>query len=224
MLCIAGVQSSSIAQEITTAEITTITVEEEDNFKWYFGFGVAVPGDYKINENLRAAGMPEIEGAMPELTIGYTVMQKKFLMDMEFNADYIDKKTSTDRAKGVVAGFKLRGHYVGYNNGNYFLSGGADLSYTNSTFSLYTRNNVVDLENLNPAAYTGHINLNNDQFYAGPSIAFGAFQQSEFPMRLNVGYEWSLINGRWKSEFANVDNTFREDTQGRFYAKLCFLF
>ena len=225
VICFFGAQSLLTAQETVTETVTTTTTVDENNpeTNFYIGVGVAVPGSYKISDKLAAAGMPDIEEAMPEISFGLNVMGEDFLVDIEFNADYLDKKTNTDRIKAVAAGVKMRGHYIPVNTGKFFLSAGADLSYIGSSYDLFTRGNVIDLNDLNPGTHTGHISLYNKQFYAGPSLAFGAFQKSSFPVRLNVGYEWALISGKWKSEFANVANTFREDGQGRFYAKLSFI-
>ncbi len=228
VICFFGAQSLLTAQETVTetvATTTTATTVDENNPKIniYVAVGAAVLGDYKISDNLAAAGMPGIEEVLPEITFGLNVMGEDFLVDLEFNTNYLDKKTSTDRIRAVAAGVKMRGHYIPLNTGKFFLSAGADLSYVGSNYDLFTRGNVIDLNDLNPGTHTGHISLYNNQFYAGPSLAFGAFQKSSFPLRLNVGYEWAVVSGKWKSEFANVSNTFREDGQGRFYAKLTFI-
>ncbi|AXG73468.1 hypothetical protein DVK85_04170 [Flavobacterium arcticum] len=227
-ICFFGGQALLLAQETvttTTTTTTTTTMADENNPKtsFYVGFGAAVFEDHKISDNLAAAGMPGIDEVLPEMTFGFNVMGEDYLVDIEFNTNYLDKKTSTDRIRAVAAGIKMRGHYIPVNTGNFYLSAGADLSYIGSNYDLFTRGNVIDLNDLNPGTHTGHISLYNNQFYAGPSLAFGAFQKSSFPLRLNVGYEWALISGKWKSEYANVNNTFRESGQGRFYAKLTFL-
>ncbi|QYJ69296.1 hypothetical protein [Flavobacterium litorale] len=220
VVCVIGIPFMSLAQETTYSD----TNDDDKVLNWYFAAGVAVTNDYKINENLAAAGMPELNNVMPEITFGYMVKGTKLLMDFEINTAFMDERTSTDRIQSVAFGFKLRGHYIPYSTENFFLSGGVDLSYLNNRFNLYSRGNVIDLNDLNPSTHTGHISLYNEQFYVGPSIAFGAFQKSSFPIRLNVGYEFSAINGKWRSDFANVANDFREDVQGRFYAKLALLF
>lgn len=218
--CIAGLQSS-MAQE--TEVINTYAIPEtETTYRngLYIGLGVAVMGDFKINENLQAVGMPQIGNTVPEITLGWTARDKNIIIDYELNTNYLQERTRTHTIRTVAAGLKVRGHYVAYETNKFFFSGGLDLTYMFNSFDLYTRGNVIDLDNLNPSEHTGHISLANEQFYVGPSIAIGAFQSSDYPLRLNVGYEWSLINGSWHSDVANVGNSFREDVMGRFYAKL----
>ena len=79
---------------------------------------------------------------------------------------------------------------------------------------------LIDLDDLNPSTHTGHISLYNNQFTIGPSVIFGAFTNSSFPVRLSVGYDWAVYSGKWKSEVAEVDNSFRENGQGIWYARL----
>lgn len=219
-LSILGVQSSLIAQETETTITTTATSSDEEVKTWYISVGAAVIDDYKINKKLAAAGMPQIGNSALEFTIGHSVMYKKLLMDIEWNTNYVDNKTATDRVKTVNSGVNFRVNYVAWQNNKFFFSGGADMSYMFNYFNLYTKGNVIDLNDLNPSTHTGHINLNNSQFYMGPSIVFGALQKTKFPLRLNLGYEWALYSSNWKSEVAGVANSFRENGQGRFYAKL----
>lgn len=214
-LSILGVQSL-IAQE---TETTTAPGDKEVK-TWYVSIGAAIMEDYKINKNLADAGMPQIGNEALEITIGRSVMYKKLLMDLEWNTNYMDNKTATDRVKTVNSGINFRVNYVAFQNDKFFLSGGADFSYMFNYFNLYSRSNTIDLNDLNPSTHTGHINLNNSQFYMGPSVVFGALQNTKFPLRLNMGYEWALYSSKWKSEVADVANSFRENGQGRFYVKL----
>ena len=227
-ICFVGVQSLT-AQETnssttTTSSTTTIETTEDDDYSmnFYFGLGISVPGDYKINDNLEAAGMPQLEDAMPEFLIGYNITKNKFSMDVEIAASYLDKKTSSDRIKYAGANMVVRPHYIAVNSEKYTFSAGLDLSYQMNGFDLYSRGNVIDLNDLNPGAHTGHINLYNQQFNVGPSLTFLAFKNGSMPLRLTTGYQWSVLSGKWKSEVANVANSLREDGQGRFYARLSF--
>lgn len=193
---------------------------DDTKISFYFGGGVAVLGDYNINKNLQVAGMPEIQGTMPELTIGYTISAPKVAIDFELNANYMDDRDNTSRLRILGSGVKLRGHYVPYKTDAFFVSGGLDLSYVVTQFDLNDRSNVIDLNDLDPATQTGHISLNNALLYAGPSVAVGLFQNKSFPVRINVGYDFALTNGKWKSEFANVVNQVGESGHSRFYAKI----
>lgn len=242
ILCVLGMYGMAIAQENDTKKTTptetgleqeSLEMEETQNEgeeeydeeegyaqEWYVSAGIASLESYKINNNLQAQGLPELPTNLLEMGVGYTIWADNLLMDIEFNANYMNQKTNRNKTRALVAIAKLSGHYIPLDTGNHFISAGIDLSYVNTTFDLYSQGNVIDLDDLNPATHTGHIHLNNAQYFAGPSASLGLFQQSTFPVRLNVGYEWALISSEWRSNFADVNNTFREDGQGRFYARL----
>lgn len=208
---------SIFALQFSTAQNDTDGFRSQKNY--YISLGAGFSGDYNINDRLKAAGMPEIGSAYPEFGIGFNTIRKNLLLDMEISAGYTDKKNAENRAKNATLGIALRIHYVPLQTESYFLSGGLDISYRANAFNLYRRDNVIDLNDLNPVTSTGHINLNNEQLYIGPSIAFGFLQNREIPLRLNLGYEIAVTNGKWKSEYADVVNTVKENGHGRFYVK-----
>jgi hypothetical protein len=189
----------------------------------YVSFGVAGFDDFKMNDRLKAVGMPELNKAAFETTVGFYVMFRKMSFDMEFAASYMDQKTATDRVRNINGLFRFRGHYNILMDKNFFVTAGADLTFASNNFNINTRNRTIDLHNPDPADYTGHINLYNQQMYIGPSVAFGFLQSSEYKLRLNMGYEWAVISSEWKSQYANVQNTFRESGQGHYYAKLSIM-
>jgi len=216
-LVFAGVQVQAIAQDEVSTDESSNDLERRE---WYVGFGVTGNDGFRINSVLEEQGLPELNDAAFEITIGRSVINENVLTDLEWNTSYMDKKTSSDRIRNTNTGFKLRGHYVAWNNDKFFFSGGLDVSYTLNNFNLYSRGNRIDMEDLEPSTHTGHINLYNNQLFLGPSITLGAFQNSDFPIRLVAGYEWGVYSSDWKSEVAEVDNSFRENGQGRFYARL----
>ncbi len=193
---------------------------DDIKFSFYFGGGIAVLGDYNINRNLQAAGMPSINEVMPELSLGYTISSHNIAFDFEVNANFMDKSVDNHRLRIFGSGIKMRGHYIPYKTDAFFVSGGLDISYVTTQFALNDRNSVIDLNDLDPVTQTGHISLNNALLYTGPSVAVGLFQNKAFPMRINVGYDFALTNGRWKSEFADVVNRVGESGHSRFYAKI----
>ena len=215
-LVFAGVQLQAIAQE---AETTTETEEQKEKRNWYISAGAIGNDGYNINEKLAEAGMPELNDMAFEITIGHSTLYKKVLIDLEFGTAYNNDETSGERVRMISGTFKLRGHYVPVKNDKFFLSGGLDISYTLNNFDLYTRGNTIDMDDLDPSMHSGHISLFNEQMFIGPSIAFGALQNTDYPLRLNIGYEWSMLGGMWKSNFAAVEGSFKENGQGRFYAK-----
>lgn len=208
-----GVQSS-FAQTATTMN------DSVPKFTFYVGFGAAFNGDYNINKKLEAIDMPKIGTTVPQFTVGYNIGCNKWPVGLELTAGYSDKKDADNRVKNTMAQFKLRVHYMPFHTKSTFLSAGADISYSGNQFDIYRRDNVIDMNNLNPAAYSGHISLYNEQLMVGPSVTFGFFQNKAFPLGLGLGYDVAVTNGKWKSEFAEVKNSVKENGFGSFYARL----
>lgn len=223
-VCYFGTQAV-FAQETET--VTEITVTEtktacEKPFEFYVGFGATFVGDYNLNDNLAMANMPQIGSAAPEFTFGFTSVSpnEKLSMDIEGTAAYMDKKDNDNRLKTAIGGVKMRIHYKLAGNNKWFFAAGGDISYVFTQVNLYTRSNTIDLNDLNPATHTGHISMYNQQLTLGPSVSLGFCREMVFPLRLNFGYDIGLSNGKWKSEFADINNTVKENGLSRFYAKL----
>lgn len=216
-LCFFGVQSS-IAQEVKTDSTTTGTYRVKRNF--YIAGGAQFT-DFKLNDKLKASNLPEVKSGAFELSIGVNKTGKDFSSDLEWNVDYFaDGKTPADRVRFLSTGLKWRPQYIVSKSDDMLFTAGLDLSWVINTVNIYTRGNVIDLDNLDPAQHSGHISLYNQNVYLGPSASFGVFQNSEFPLRLTAGYEWNLARATWRSEYAQVANTTKESGQGRFYAKI----
>lgn len=219
----------AIAQETETTTTTQTSSDQrplgkrERPFNFYFGFGVNVVGDYKINDKLKATGMPEIVNTLPEFTFGFNYDNgddSNFYHDLELSAGYMDKKTSTDRMQATIMYGRVRPQYKFVNTDSYFFSAGLDLTYSQAYINLYSRGNTIDLDDLNPGTHTGHIAMRSGQFALGPAVALGLFQKHVFPIRINAGYNIGLSKGKWKSDFANVANSVNESGLGSFYAKV----
>ena len=228
LIALLGLTAAMKAQETTTTTTTTTTTDSEagtttprDHFNFYAGFGVNVFGDYKLNDKLKAFGMPTIGTAAPELTFGFNCVpsDSHFYHDLEFAVAYMDDKTSSNRLKTVVTSFRIRPQYKFIDNKKLFVSAGIDGGVATTIVNLYSRGNRIDLNDLNPATHTGHISMNSTQFILGPSVALALFQDS-YPVRINAGYNFGLSRGRWKSDVAEVDNAVKESGLGNFYAKI----
>lgn len=227
-LTILGVQSSVIAQETETTTSTTTSGEESkvrrnnaNRPSFYYGFGINVLGDYKMNDKLKASGMPEIANTAPEFTFGFSsrLSDSRFYNDFELSAAYMDKKTTTDRIKTTMLSVRMRVHYKLIDQENTFFSGGLDLGYAQTLINLYSRGNTIDLNDLNPGTHTGHIVMRNGQLILGPSVTLGLFQKN-FPIRVSAGYNIGVTRGKWKSDFAQIANTVNESGLGSFYGRV----
>lgn len=221
-ICIIGHQLTAFAQESQSS--TTIITSSKDTIpgiNLYVAFGASFIGDYKLNDKLEAQGLPQMSDVQPEFTIGFNVRAtKKFWLDVEMTGAHSDEKDAVNRVRTTTFGAKLRPHYAMFNNKGFFGTVGADISYIGNRADIFTRGNQIDLNLLDPALHNGHISLNNELLYMGPSMSFGFLQNTGFPLRLNLGYEWALTNGKWKSDFADVTNNVKESGHGRGYAKL----
>lgn len=215
-VCCFGVQSSIIAQENQEQ-----SKEVEGKGHFYFGAGVAVTSDFNINDKLVMSGAPKLPETGTQLTFGVNYTEKKMLMDIEWNYIFNYVHENNMNVRNIGFNGKLRFHYLPFNNGNTFLGVGGDIAYGTNQFDLYWDGNEIDLNNIygSSQGYV-HKSLFNQQLYVGPSVSFGFFQQKKFPLRLNTGYDWGITNGKWKSEFADVNNTVKEIGKGRFYATL----
>lgn len=211
----------------TFAQETTTVTEKENTSKvkvdFYLAAGVNFVGDYKINENLKEAGMPEIGNSAPEFTFGFNLSGQQWLADFEVSGSYWKKDNNPLRSTALGSTIKLRGHYVPYRTEKFFISAGADLSYASNDFNFYNRNAEIDLDDLDPTTQTGHIQLKNNILYVGPSIAIGFLQDKSTKLRLNIGYDIAAISGKWKSDYTDVNNSFRENGHDKFYIKLTIL-
>ena len=214
-LSIIGVQSSSFAQNWSAEKDS---IKAKGNF--FVGVGVVTTDGYNIDKKLAMANLPSLPSATPEFTFGFNGTWKKWLADIEFSGNYLQQRRGANKVNYVGATILTRVHYMPMHNEKMFLSVGADLAYTGNNVDIFNDNNVIDLNDLNPLNNGGHVGLRNEMLYAGPSASFGFLQNTEWPLRLNVGYQWALTNGKWRSDFADVTNTVKENGQGRFYAKV----
>ncbi|RYD94003.1 MAG: hypothetical protein EOP54_18285 [Sphingobacteriales bacterium] len=213
VVALLGMQLGALAQD-------TIATPDKGNFNLFLSAGASFT-DFKFNDKLKASGLPEINTVAPMIGIGFNATAKEFLVDFEWNTSYFsDKKTPAQQVRTLTTGFDFRLHYLPWNTGNTFFSAGVDLSYYYTQNDIFTRGNVIDLNDLDPATHTGHISLYSNTFYAGPSVSLGLFQKSEWPVRITTGYGYGLLGGKWKSEVAAVNNSVRESGNSRAYVKV----
>jgi len=215
-LCLIGLTSSITAQEASDSEESVPPAE----IGFYISAGAVFNGDYHINDRLAVAGLPDVAPIMPEVTIGYTISRQKYLLDAEVNAGYLNSNSveTSKKLTTTSVAVKLRAQHIPFTSENFSISLGADVSYLSSFINLYHTNNI-DLNSVN-LNYGGHITLNNEWFYAGPSLALGLFRTYDIPINLNMGYELALTNGYWTSNFADVQNSVKESGHSRFYIKM----
>lgn len=209
--------------------ITTITLAQESKPKddgrrsIYFGGGFVSNSRFAIDDKLEASNLPPIQANVPEFVFGFNHFFNKGFLDMELSSNMFKKSNSASTSNGSRSNFRLRGHYNFVNNKDLVFSGGVNLAFTANDFNVYSQNNQVDINNLS-ASNTSYIRLRNNMFFAGPSLGFAIKNKGEQFVRLNVGYEFALITGKWKSDFANVSNSIQENGQSRLMVGAIFFF
>ncbi|MBC8883850.1 hypothetical protein H9X57_12335 [Flavobacterium piscinae] len=53
-------------------------------------------------------------------------------------------------------------------------------------------------------------------------MAFNLKRKEKLSIRLNVGYEFAFTNGKWKSDYASVSNSVKENGQNRLMVGVVF--
>ena len=118
---------------------------------------------------------------------------------------------------------RLRFHYNIVNKEKFAFTGGLNLAYGGNQVTFNSKNRTIDLNDLQPNNNSGEYTLRNNMLFAGPSVAFYYNIGKKMRLRLNVGYEFALTNGRWKSDYANIANTVNENGNNRFLFNLSLL-
>lgn len=203
----------SLAQENTPANDSICKGPKIDI---YLGLGVQFNDGQKLNSNLSANGMPLIQEALPEFMIGLNFLGETYLVDVELASSWMDRRNNLARNQLMQFTSRARGHYNFINDKRWILSGGLNLAFSRNDLNLFSRNNEIDLSDLNPETQSNHISLRNHMLFAGPSFGIQLKRKEKLIARLNVGYEFALTNGKWKSDFATVRNTVKEQGVNRF--------
>lgn len=209
-----AISSTSFAQE-------TSNKNQDPDISFYYGIGINVNGSYKIDDKLAASNFPQTVKTAPEFIIGMNYLGKDFSIDTEIATDAFKKSNTTSTTSAISTAFRLRGHYNFVNKNKFLFSGGLNLTYSTNDFSMNYISNQVDLNNL-ATSNSSYIRLRNGMFYAGPSVSFNLKKKDRVSMRLNLGYEFALASGKWKSDYADVINSINENGHNRFMVGLVF--
>ena len=197
----------------TTFSQTTENKKEKEKEKvavlFYVGIGVQLQNSFSINDKLNAANLPELNEFTPEFSFGWNLFAEKFSGDVEFG--FASSKNDNAVAKNRFMGFntRIRGHYNFVNKEKYAFTGGLTFAASSNELDVFGKNTTVDLNNL--GALDGNlIGLKNQMFFVGPSVSLYLFKNKSSKIKLNLGYEFAFTNGKWKSDFATINNTVKE--------------
>ncbi len=188
----------------------------------YFGVNAHFQNNINLNKNLQASNVVLLDKNTAELVFGFNIFGKKYSSDFEFG--FGENKSENSTTKNRIMNFtgRFRFHYNVLNKTNFAFTSGLSLAGSSSEVDLYTNNNTIDFNNLNPNTNDGLITVRNQMFYAGPSASLYFFKSKAYKFRLNVGYEFAFTNGRWKSDYANTSNSVNERNNNRFVLGLVF--
>lgn len=203
------------SSSLLIAQSTDETSEKNFKNEWYIGLGASVQSKFSLNDKLKAAGIAELNKTTPELLIGFNVFGSKFSGDAEFGFAASENDLGNTENKNIAFTSRLRVHYNLINKEKVAFTGGINLSATSSEVDIFTKNNAIDLNNLTGFT-SNHISLKNQMFYVGPSVSLYLLKHKKSSIRANFGYEFAFTNGKWKSDFATINNTVKENGNNRF--------
>ncbi len=198
------------------AQTETKPVNESEDLKdtkFYIGIGGSVQNKYNLDEKLSKANLPTLNTTALELTVGWNVFEQKYSGDYEigFFGSQNDSGNSKNRIMG--ANFRVRAHYNFVNKEKVAFTGGLNFAYTVNQVDVFSRIATIDLDDLGA---TNVLTIRNEMVYVGPSVGVYLFKNKKYATRINLGYEFALTRGRWKSDFSGVNNTVGESGNNRF--------
>jgi|AntRauMFilla1563_2_1112583.scaffolds.fasta_scaffold03663_5 hypothetical protein len=182
---------------------------------FYIGFGATVQSQFNLNTNLKNGTLPELKETMPELIFGLNFFGEKFSGDAEFGFGSTQNDNANVKNRNVALNSRLRFHYNFVSQEKIALTGGLNVAVNNNQVDVYAKNNIIDLNNFSPSNIS-HVSLRNQMYFAGPSFSLYFLKHKKNQIRINLGYELAFTNGKWKSDFTEVQNTVKENGNNRF--------
>ena len=135
----------------------------------YVGFGGQRQSGLRLNQKLVQSNLPTVPNILPEIIFGLNVFGKKYSGELEFSGVILEGDRGPNRIELETSNFRGNFSYNLMNRPKIAFTTGLDLAYTYTAFDVFDKQAAVDLNNLNPAATPGHIQLYQNRFYAGPS-------------------------------------------------------
>jgi hypothetical protein len=189
---------------------------------FYIGVNAHIQDNLNLNRNLQASNVVLLDNSPAEFIFGFNVLGKKYSSDFEFGFGENKKENLTSKNKNMQFTGRIRFHYNLINKTNFAFTSGLSLAGTSSEVDLYSKNNTIDFNNLNPNTNGGLLSIRNQMFYAGPSLSIYLFKDKFYKVRLNCAYELAFTNGKWKSDYGNIANSINERNNNRFVVGLVF--
>lgn len=200
--------------------VTNVQAQDRLSARLYLDVGMSFWESFSINENLEEKNLSTINSTIPEVGVGLKVKYRSFTGNVAGNL-------LNGWGKGSVNSYRLSGisaqlgiDYELVTHDSWGLKAGILFEYLPIALELYSENNRVDLNNLEPNSQSGFVKLYNIFSLIGPSITFGnLFSESGFPVDVNFSYQFNVNHGAWRSEYARVLNS-KQENAGRFNIKI----
>ncbi|MDI9256420.1 hypothetical protein [Flavobacterium sedimenticola] len=200
------------SQEKTTDSTQTKKIKLDG----YFGFTGNINDNFNLNKKLRNANLPELDSFIPELTFGLNYFAPHYSGDIEFGVLFAKPEENNNEMKYRGFNTRLRVHYNVVNQEKFAFTTGLSLAYIGSQYDIYSKDNTIDLNDLDPDNNSGHVNFTNQMLYVGPSVSLYLFKKSNLQVKVNAGYEFAITRGRYDSEYGSVLNNIGESGNNRF--------
>jgi hypothetical protein len=204
-------------KQIDTTKTKKLKVEA------YIGVNANINDKINLNKKLSNANLPVLDSFIPELTFGLNLFAQKYSGDMEFGFLFAKPEQNNNEMKYRGFNTRVRFHYNVVNQEKFAFTTGLSIAYIGNQFDIYSKNNTIDLNDLEPNNNSGHVNFTNQMLYLGPSVSMYLFKKAMFPVKVNAGYEFALTRGRYDSEFGSVLNNVGESGNNRFVFGITFL-
>lgn len=212
-----------VAFQLVTAQDKNQTSNRNDiDASVYFGVNGYFQDNINLNKNLQATNVVLLDVNTAEFVFGFNIFGEKYSSDFEFGFGETKNENTTSKNKNMNFTGRFRFHYNLINKTNYAFTSGLSVAGTTSEVDLYSKNNTIDFNNLNPNTNGGLLSIRNQMFYAGPSMSVYLFKNKGYKFRLNFAYEFALTNGKWKSDYGNTANSVNERNNNRFVIGLIF--
>lgn len=206
----------------TAQEKNEIKNKSNVDATFYIGVNAHIQDNLNLNSNLQASNVVLLDNSPAEFIFGFNVFGKKYSSDFEFGFGENKKENLTSKNKNMQFTGRIRFHYNLINKTNFAFTSGLSLAGTSSEVDLYSKNNTIDFNNLNPDTNGGLLSIRNQMFYAGPSLSIYLFKDKFYKFRLNCAYELAFTNGKWKSDYVNIANSINERNNNRFVLGIVF--
>lgn len=188
--------------------------DEKVKTDFYLGIGLQNQ-KFNLNDKLKASNVATLLDNAVDFNFGLNFFGEKYSGDVEIGSAVSRNDNNNSENLFMGGQVKLRFHYNMVNKEKIAFTGGLNIGYGGNQATFNSKNRTIDLNNLQPNNNFGEYTLRNEMFFAGPSIAFYFNQHKKARFRINLGYEFALTNGYWKSDYANVANSIKENGNNR---------